>query len=307
MAQDQRNRSQWLNPDFPQSDAREVFAQQTASSPLPVGAEVAFMSSKLQILRTHPVAPRERQELVRDFLDKMPSMVPEVVTGPEPGGVGYGMFYEPTFKTAFVSGTGLAWGIVCPVPPGGNVSDWLYLTGMNRASMGCEAFVAYHGQNDVTFNVFDWSRSPKWQIHTPLSNMKDYVGTIVTNGTSFPVVQLINLTYQNDQASWINEIQLLNQTTGVLDLCYRYLYPATFAQQTTPSVGSWAAIVETFQPAYAGTNAMGCLNAKITSRGNDGTWGPWNLLDPTQATLRIDNKGFHQLFLDQEYSWAVGS
>ncbi len=254
MAQSETNASQWLEPTFPKSDARQVFADQTAATPLPQGAESAFIASKLQILRTHPVPPAQRNEMVQSLLDSLSLTAPLIESGPVPGGVGYGMFYNPAFKSAFQTGTGLAWGIVCSNPPGGNVSDWLYLTGMNRASMGCEAFVAYHGQNDITFNVFDWSRSSQWQVHRSMATMSDYIGTVTANGTAFPVLRVMNQTYQSDAGSWANEVQLLNNRTGNLDLVYQFVYPATFQQQIGSSVGSWAAIVETFQPAYSGTN-----------------------------------------------------
>jgi hypothetical protein len=305
VADSDTNAAPWLERDFPQADARDAFSAQTAATPLPQGAESAFIANKLQILRSHPVPPPERRRLVQGFLDSLYLKTPLIESRPVPGGVGYGMFYTPTFKTAFQSGTGLAWGIVCPTPPGGNVSDWLYLTGMNRASMGTEAFVAYHGQNDMTFNVFDWSRSPQWQIHRPMATMADYLGTVATNENQFPAIQVVNLTYQNGATSWVNEVRLLNHATGNLDVAYQYVYTATLQQQTSQGVGSWAAIVETFQPAYTGTSPMGCFDAKINSMDPNGEWGQWSLLDPSQVFLRVDNKGFHQLFIDPDYSWAV--
>lgn len=78
-------------------------------------------------------------------------------TPPVPGGVGYGFFYtDPGFKTAWGHGTSLAFDIVCPTPPGGNVNTWLYLTATNRSGKGVEAFISYNGQNDTHFKVFDW-------------------------------------------------------------------------------------------------------------------------------------------------------
>jgi len=308
MPQNDGFQSKWLDDEFPKSDSSaSVFADFTRATPLPEGAEQAFKKSKLHLLRTAPIPPHQRNALVQRFLKDSFISVTSVESGPTPGGVGYGMFYTPAFKGAFQAGTGLAWGIVCPIPPGGNVSDWLYLTGMNRAGLGCEAFVAYHGQNDITFNVFDWSRSPQWQVHRPLSSMPEYLGTITANGAQFPVILVMNLTYQTNPTTWVNEVRVLNNTTQALDLAYQYSYQASLAQQLSPGVGSWAAIVETFQASYSGTKPMGCVNAKVATRAPDGAWAAWVLLDPTQVTLRVDNKGFHQLFLDPDFSWAVES
>jgi hypothetical protein len=152
-----------LSYRFERNDARNDFAEITAKTPLPEGAESAFVASRLQLLRTHPVVLETRKRMVDSYLDSVRERMPVVETRPTPGGVGHGMFCTSAFRTAFQTGTGIAWGIVCPSPPGGNVSDWLYLTATNRSSMGVEAFIAYHGQTDITFGVFDWARSPMWQ------------------------------------------------------------------------------------------------------------------------------------------------
>jgi hypothetical protein len=306
VADSDTNATPWLERNFPQADARDAFSAQTAATPLPEGTENAFLANKLQILRTHPMAPPERRRLVQKFLDSLHLETPLTESMPAGGGVGYGMFYDPAFKTAFRTGTGLAWGIVFSDPPGGNVSDWLYLTGMNRASMGAEAFIAYNGQNDITFNVLDWAVR-QWKIHRPLSTMAQYIGSVSANGTQFPVIQLANLTYQNGPDSWVNEVRVLNQSARTLDVAYQNQYPATLAQQTDSYIGSWAATVETFQVLYQGTNPMGCSNAKFALTGPDGAWSPWTLLSPANASPREDNKGFRTLFVDPAYSWAVDS
>jgi hypothetical protein len=305
MAQSDQSKN-WLEPNFPKADAREAFAAATKGTPLPKGAENTFVATKLHILRSHPIPPSERNRLVKNFLDSVTLATPLIEGPPTGGGVGYGMFYDPAFKVAFQTGTGIAWGIVFSIPPGGNVSSWLYLTGMNRASLGAEAFIAYNGQNDITFNVFDWA-VPKWQVHRPVAQMGDYVGSITANGNQFPVVQVANLTYQNGPASWVNEVRVLNHSSNTLDVAYQNVYSATLQQQTSSFTGSWAAIVETFQTVYEGTNPMGCSNAKFALTDAAGEWGPWSLISPANTLLRSDNKGFQQLFIDPNYSWAVSS
>ena len=307
MAQAEKDTFQWLNPDFPKNDARDAFVAHTSDTPLPLGAEHAFLASKLHILRTHPLPTAERDKTVQDFLDNLGLAAPLADGAPVGGGgVGYGMFYTPAFKTAFQSGTGLAWSIVFSDPPGGNVGSWLYLTGMNRASMGAEAFIAYQGQSDISFNIFDWA-CQQWRIHRPISTMAAYVGTVTANGTQYPVMQIANLTYQTGDTNWVNEVRVLNYSTGALDVAYQYAYDATLVQQTSSSTGSWAAIVETYQPSYSGTGPMGCLNAAIASPDVDGTWGSWARLDPAQVSPRSDNKGFNLAFLDPAFSWVVSS
>jgi hypothetical protein len=296
----------WLERDFPRADARDEFSAHTVENPLPEGARNAFLASKLRVLRTHPMSPSERRERVQDFLDRLQLEAPLTESLPGGGGVGYGVFYDPSFKVAFQTGTGLAWGIVFSTPPGGNVSTWLYLTGMNRAGMGAEAFIAYNGQNDISFNVFDWAVR-QWQIHRPLATMGQYVGSITANGSQFPIVQLANLTYQNGPTSWVNEVQVLNQSTKTLDVAYRNQYSATLEQQTNSYIGSWAAELETFQTAYQGTNPMGCSNAMFAITDGNGAWSPWALLSSADALPRQDNNGFHTLFVDPAYSWAVSS
>jgi hypothetical protein len=96
-------------------------------------------------------------------------------TPPVPGGVGYGMFYKGAFRRAFARGTSFSYEIVCPNPPGGNIDTSLYVTATNRAHKGVEAFVAYQGQDDTRFKVFDWARprrrSRHWQVDIAFANL----------------------------------------------------------------------------------------------------------------------------------------
>ena len=63
-------------------------------------------------LDAHTIYDDEYVALLLDTLAETP---------PVPGGVGYGMFYTPAFRTNFARGTSLYWRIICPTPPGGNV------------------------------------------------------------------------------------------------------------------------------------------------------------------------------------------
>jgi hypothetical protein len=72
-------------------------------------------------------------------------------------------------------------------------------------------------------------------------------------------------------------------------------------------VGSWAAIVETFQSVYAGTKQIGMLNARLSSADSEGTWGPWDPLDPSASEMREDHVGFQLEYLDPNTSFVVRS
>jgi hypothetical protein len=117
------------------TDRQAQFRTLTRSAPAERGSERAFLASKLTMLRTHPgISEQQRAEgeamLARRFGTKTFEALKKK-TGPVPGGVGYGMFYNGAFRTAFARGTSLYYEIVCPHQPGGNVNTWLYLTATN--------------------------------------------------------------------------------------------------------------------------------------------------------------------------------
>lgn len=270
----------------------------------------AFIAGKFKLLRTHPtIHLADREAVTENFKAMVGADLPIDAVGPVPGGVGYGVFYNPGFKTNFATGTAISWEIVCPTLPGGNVNTWLYLTSTNRSGRGVEAFVAYQGQQQFTFNIYDWALPDqnRWQPAVPFANLAPYLGVETTHGTQYQVIALINSTYQRAPGTWANEVRLLSVQDQEWHLVYQNVYAATIQDQATGFVGSWAPIVETFQDMYSGTQPMGALKAQILSRDGTGVWGQWTPLNPTQSELRTDNKGFSLLFMDQNYSWAVQS
>jgi len=228
-------------------------------------------------------------------------------SGPVPGGVGYGLFYENAFKTGFAQGTSLYLDIVCPTAPGGNVNTWLYLTAMNRAGRGIEAFVSYFAQTQPRFKVFDWARSDHWQVDLAWSALGSYVGNLSAHGRSFQTIGVWNTTFQIAAGQWRNEAWLRNRAAGRWDLIYRFDYAGTQAEQTGGFVGSWGPIVETFQDAYDQTNPMGALNTMLIGRNSAGVWGSWRLLGASESYTRVDNKGFELSFRDPNYAFVVTS
>lgn len=291
------------------ADRRSEFAAITKGTPRNPAAEQAFLSGKLHMIRTHPtLLPEERAAALAQLTSKFP-FPRKKTTAPIPGGVGYGVFYNPAFKTNFVTGTAICWDIICPNPPGGNVNTFLYLTATNRSALGVEAFISYDGQNQTFFKVFDWARYPvaPWQTNIPFASLGNYLRTESAHGNSYQTIMLINLTVQTNTNQWSNQVWLWNQAASRWDLVYQYGYPATLAQQTTGWVGSWGPIVETFQNPYSGTRPMGALNIQLISRNAANQWGAWHSVTASDSYIRTDNVGFSLLFLDPNYNWAVHS
>lgn len=294
------------------SDARERLAKITKETPRDRKGEEAFLATKVHLARTHPQLDRAERALAVEELTERIGKAPLAAlakkkTPPVPGGVGYGFFYTTAFKPAFYGGTSMYFEIVCPRPPGGNVNTWLYLTGMNRASRGIEAFVSYYAQQEPHFKVFDWARTDHWQIDCPFGALASYLGTDSAHGASYPVLGVWNSTYQISASDWRNEAWLWNRSANRWDLIYRYDYAATQADETTGWIGSWGPIVETFQTSYNSTSPMGALRTMLISRGSSGSWGSWQLLSAANSYVRTDNVGFYVVFLDPNYALVVDS
>jgi hypothetical protein len=289
-------------------DHQAAFAAISAKTPVDEKFRTAFRRSKLHVAYTHPRFDRAaRGHAVADLVDRFGQEAAEIVTQPIPGGVGEGFFYTPDFKTSWGLGTSFSCDFVCPVPPGGNVNTWLYLTATNRSGLGVEAFVSYNGQDTPHFRVYDWARSDPWQTDVPFTSLDNYITTMPAHGNPYPVLPVWNGTWAIDAGTYRNQALLYNNVRGGWDLVYQYDYAATDAQQKTGWVGSWAPIIETFQPLYVDTNPMGALGAQLVSLDNNGVWGSWEPLSPSDSYVRTDNVGFNLVFLDPNYAFVVNS
>jgi hypothetical protein len=256
-------------------DVRARFASLTAKQPVNEAVRSAFVQGKIVLAHTHPALDVATRDLaVKNIADRLGvsvqhafgELIAEAGSGPPvPGGVGYGVFYAPSFKTAWEGGTSLVFDIVCPTPPGGTINTWLFLTATNRSAMGVEALIAYNGQNDTHFLVFDWARSDHWQTDIPLSGLANYLGKESAHGRLYQVLPVWNSTWQLTQTNYRNQVLLYNGKRGGWDLVYQYDYAASDSQQKTGWVGSWAPIVETFQTLYANTNPLGALRIQISA------------------------------------------
>jgi hypothetical protein len=296
------------------ADEREYIERITRETPRDTRGEEAFIASKVNLAQTHPRLDRAERELARTELterigrSRLEDALAKEKDQPVPGGVGYGPFYNSAFKSGFAQGTSIYFEIVCPTSPGGNVNTWLYLTGMNRAGRGIEAFVSYYAQTQPHFKVFDWARTDQWQTDIPFGSLGSYlISTTSAHGSSYQILGVWNTTTQISSGQWRNDALLYNRTAGRWDLFYRYDYAGTLAQQTGGWIGSWGPIVETFQSPYVNTNRFGALNTMLISRNSSGAWGSWQLLSAANSYIRTDNVGFFVVFLDSNYAFVVDS
>ena len=293
-------------------DIRAEFARITAKTPVDEAFRAAFLQSKLRLAQTHPTFDIPTRDLVvQNLIGAIGPKGKGLVTQPVPGGVGYGFFYTSAFKGLWGHGTSWSADFICPSPPGGNVNTWLYLTGMNRAGMGVEAFVSYDGQGTPHFKVYDWARAPAdpWQTDVPFTSLGNYLTTTSNHGHPYPTLPVWNSTWLIGANTYRNQALLYNHVRGGWDLMYQYDYTATLAQQQGATVwpGSWAAIVETFQNPYSQTNPMGALGIQLISADNSGKWGSWAMLAASNSYVRTDNVGFHLVSIDPNYDFVVNS
>jgi hypothetical protein len=290
------------------TDQRSEFKALTAKTPIDRKFRAAFIENKLRIAHTHPGLDIARRNRVVANLAKVLKVRPDAfLKQPVPGGVGYGMFYTSSFKTAWGRGTSFAYDIVCPTVPGGNVNTWLYLTATNRSGKGVEAFVAYNAQGTPHFRVFDWARNDHWQTDCAFTVLGNYLASTSAHGRTYQVLPVWNSTWLLSGSTYRNQALLYNRVRPGWDLIYQYDYTATNAQQKNDWVGSWAPIVETFQSSYNNTRPMGALRTMLIAANASGTWGNWSLLSAANSSLRTDNVGFHQVFLDPNYAFTVDS
>jgi hypothetical protein len=290
-------------------DHQSAFAAISAQTPVNEAFRTAFLRNKLLIAHTHPgLDVTARDQAVAALVDRLGrEAARDVITQPRPGGVGEGVFYTPDFKTSWGLGTSISCDFVCPVPPGGNVNTWLYLTATNRSGLGVEAFVSYDGQETPHFRVYDWARTDPWQIDSPFTALENYLTTISAHGVPYPALPVWNSTWAIGANQYRNQALLYNNARGGWDIVYQYDYAATEAQQKAGWIGSWAPIVETFQSLYVQTNPMGALAALVIGSDNNGVWGSWTPPSPSNSYLRTDNVGFNLVFVDPNYAFVVNS
>jgi hypothetical protein len=289
-------------------DHQAAFAEATLATPVGEAFRTAFLRSKLRTASTHPVLDIAAQDrAVQSLVERLGPQARGMLAQPAPGGIGYGVFYTPTFKTGWGNATAVICDFVCPTLPGGNINTFLYLTATNRAALGVEALVAYDGQRRPHFEVFDWARPDHWQTNIPSSALEKYLSGLSSHGHPYLVLPVWNSATLVDADRYRNQVLLYDQVRGGWDLIYQYDYGATDSQQKSGWVGSWGPLVEAFQPRYMRTNQLGAVDVQLVSADDTGQWGSWMRLAPLNSYIRADNLGFHLAFLDPNYAFTVDS
>ena len=283
----------------------------------------AFLESKRELVASSPHLSDAARERALLRIDARRAQVADTQSGeegdetggeeepgepPVPGGIGMGVIYNDDFRADFGTGTAIEFYIACPRQPGGNVATWLYLTAMNRATDGVEAFISYYGQEDFHFKVFDWARDDQshWQVDLPYDALAPYVAQVSIEGTEQSCVYVMNYTYEVESGTWANEAYLQNFDTGNADLIYRYSYVSTAGAQRSGAEGWWGPIVETFQASYTGTRPLGFAYTNVASQQN-GVWGAWEHTTPENSWIREDGTGFKEIVFSPNFTMIVDS
>ncbi|HEX6038985.1 hypothetical protein [Longimicrobium sp.] len=304
-------------------DARAEVAR-VSRRPLNEKAELrAFLESKRRMIRANPHLTSAERAAALANIDQAQAKVERAGTElesegdaggvdggdddpPLPGGIGFGVFYRSAYKTDFGTGTAAEYTILCPTFPGGDVHSWLYLTAMNRASLSAEALVAYEGQRECVFRLYDWSRQDRWQVPMTYAELRPYLHGCVLNGEMHQALRVLTITYRLAEDSWRNEVFLENASTGQMGLIYVRACEATLADQQDGWEGSWGPIIETFQDRHHGTEEMGFADFSVSTRRGD-EWGPWERLSPADTFVAQDDTGFRMLYLEPNHTFLAAA
>jgi hypothetical protein len=230
--------------------------------------------------------------------------------------VGFGVFYNQPFQWDYSTGTVLMVNPLTPSTVGGNNQSWLFLTSMNRAGKGVEAFPVYFGQNLVGYQVFDWSRAfepndSPWAVGLPNSSLSSYIYSIPLSNDGwntfeqFPSLGLVNQTYLLHDTTWVNEVYLLNPGNNTFDLIYSHTYSALITEQHDSFFGHWGPIIETFQAQYNNTNKLGFAYAQVSTIISACCYGSFYPLGIDNSSIENDNQGFVTWFFDPNWTFVV--
>lgn len=296
------------------TDVQKQFADLSKKSARNMDFEQAFLLSKIQTLKkqTH-LATSYRNTAVsrlRTFLQEgYESKKPE-------SRVGYGFFYNDSFRTAFDTGTVIALDFIAPTKTGGNISNYLYLTATNRASKSAEALISYCPQKDMCFRVFDparivddWKAGWETGVIKCYKDLGDYLTTKTAHGNSYQVLSIQNRTSESQNGNWINTVWLYNYRNNTYDRVYMFKYPCSKSVQKEydPSgYGWWGPIVEVFQESCKNTNHLGFFQTHLSSCDENGQWADWEPLLPIHShSATEENIGFHEVFIEPNHGFAV--
>jgi len=181
---------------------------------------------------------------------------PENLGPPEPGGTGFGYYFQDA-ALLWSNSTFIDYYIITPSQLGGTSTNWLYLTTTCRAQLGTEALVGYYQQDEAQLMVFDWARtaSQPWQIgiNLPTDHPQYLTVRLDEFGNPRPMCRVRNGTILLNAAEgaylWRNEVLLFNFEQGDWDLIYTYEYVTDRPERNRFQPGAngyWGPIVETF-------------------------------------------------------------
>ena len=233
-----------------------------------------------------------------------------LMSQPAPGGVGGGAYYSDSFFHNFTTGTRLSYDIICPTKAGGDVSNYLYLTGMNRAAKGVEAFISYYAQSKLCFKIWDWSvTGDKLVVTMSHSQLLDFLGSKSINGATRQIITVQNATIQVSSTQWQNIVWLTNYSEDVIYQVYSHTYTATLSDQYDSYYGKWAAIVETFQNYYyQDLNVLGFNLVYVRTKSSpysSSTWGSWVLLTNSVSWFNGCYQGLSLVFNSPNYTFGI--
>lgn len=304
-------------------DARAEVARVSRRSPGEKAELRAFLESKRRMIRSHPHLTSAERARALAKIDRIEAKVEGAGTEansdddggggeggddepPLPGGVGFGVFYHPAYKTDFDTGTAAEYTILCPTFAGGDVHSWLYLTAMNRASLAPEPVVVYAGREELVFRVFDWARADRWQLPMTHADLQPYLHGCVLNGDVYQALRVLTVSFRSAEGTWTNEVYLENASTGLMGLIYLHSYSATTADQHAGWDGSWGPIIETFQNRYQGTEELGFADFSVATR-RGAEWGPWERLSPADTYVAQDDAGFRMVYLEPNHTFLAAA
>lgn len=181
---------------LPTKDVQKQFVDLSKKTERNIDFEQAFLLNKIQMIKKQTQVTASCRNAA---ISRLQAFLQEgYKREPTESHVGYGFYYQDSFRTAFDTGTAIALDFIAPTKTSGNISNYLYLTATNRASKGVEALIYYSPQEDMRFRVFDPARiinndhDTGWQtnINIAYNDLDDYLTTMIAHGNSYQVLSI---------------------------------------------------------------------------------------------------------------------
>jgi hypothetical protein len=212
-------------------------------------------------------------------------------------------------KNGWRTGTAVRYTAFCPPKLNGNANN-IYLTTMNRASLGCESLISYFAQNTAVFVVYDWALPPipdgsRRRLIKPLSVYNKYIKNVLIGGGAHYVIGIQNSTFTFDGVNWENKIDFLEYRTGSYENIYASKYTATEAQQKSMHPGWWGPCIEIWELPFTLLPPLGAFNIFI-SQLEQHAFRNWYPLTAQNSEFRFDRELALELqWLDQQRGFGA--